>query len=84
MPTVSVWICQAIRHNQCYFAKENRLWNTVTQHLVGDGEVLVISDARGKMLPECHSSLSHSESELPEWRSGAFCHKNTHGHNNVK
>jgi hypothetical protein len=56
----------------------------VTQNLVGDGEVLVISDTRGKMLPECHSSLRHSERELPEWRSGAFCHKNTPGHNNVK
>jgi hypothetical protein len=49
----------------------------VTQNLVGDVEVLVISLPGKKKVPECHSGLRPSEKELPEWHSGVFRHKNT-------
>jgi hypothetical protein len=33
-----------------------------------------------KEVPERRSGLRPSEKELPEWRSGAFRHKNTPGY----
>jgi hypothetical protein len=48
----------------------------VTQHLVREGEVLVIS-MPGKEVPERHSSQRPSDKQLLEWHSNMFSHKNT-------
>jgi hypothetical protein len=42
--------------------------------------VLVIPMPGKKKVPECHSGLRPSEKELPQRRSGIFCHKNIPGH----
>jgi hypothetical protein len=41
---------------------------------------MVLYQCQEKKVPECRSSLSPSEKELPEWSSGVFHHKNTPGY----
>jgi hypothetical protein len=53
--------------------------DSVTQNLVREGEVIVIS-MPGKKVPEHRSGLRPSEKELPEQHYGSFRHKNTWSH----
>jgi hypothetical protein len=49
----------------------------VTKNLTGEGKVLF--QWQEKEVPECRSSLCLSDTDILEWRSDAFHHKNTFG-----
>jgi hypothetical protein len=63
---------------ECYFAIKKGSGTHSDTKLGGKGEVLVIPMPE-KSVPERRSHLRPSEKELPERRSCAFRHKNSHG-----